>query len=274
MDLKSQLAPLYHRLLPTSILQMDPTETLATCDNCLMSQPAAQKTKEWYQPDLKCCTYYPFLPNYVIGNLLEESPEFVKKRLHDVIDQQKYALPIGVVAPISYQVEFNNRTLGEFGQRRDWLCPYYDQSSNRCGVWLHRGSVCTTYYCKSNYKARGKKYWQLLGDYLSYVEMALMEEALVQLDFSPRQVSELVSFLNCYSGTEEELQSDRLSPAVAKSLWNGYYEEQPHFYQRCSEIVQNLALRDFKELLGPQGQSLEKDLRTSYKNLKPEGRTK
>lgn len=258
MKLSDQLPPVLARLLPSAIMELNPIETKATCSACAMA-PNKTRRKYPYRADLKCCTFHPWIPNYAVGELLGSQSETTahgREVLRKKIRRREYALPLGVVPSVRYQVEFNGRQAGEFGQREDWLCPYYVKSSQSCGLWRWRGSVCTGYHCVSDYGRPGLGFWGRLEGYLAYAEMALMEECLVNLDFSPRQISDLLGYLNRSEGTARELRSWVLPEQVARRLWNGYADDQEGFYLRCAEIARGLTPAGFYEFMGERGELL------------------
>ena len=266
--LKHQLPRIYEKILPTQILQMNPTETLATCDQCAMNVPTQ---KIWYKPDLKCCTFHPFMPNYLMGAIFtnfDQLPVVTQNQILKKIENREYVLPIGFVPPVSLQVEFNQRVDGDFGQRRDWICPYFNREQNNCGIWRNRGGVCTSFFCKSDYGEKGIEFYEQLGNYLNYVEMCFMEEALIRLDFSPRQLSELLSYINRHEATAKEMKSPFMDEKLARKLWNGYYEDQIGFFKKCFEIVQNLTSEEIEEGMGELGLRQQKLLIKSYQKLK------
>lgn len=271
MKIKYQVPRLYEGLFPKDLLQMDPQETKATCDSCIMARPK-NRGEIFYEPDLKCCTFYPFLPNYVVGAILSDesgaAPSAVES-IRSKIKNREYSLPIGLVAPPSYQVPFNHRKKNEFGRREDWLCPYFNHEKQNCGIWRHRGAVCTSFYCKSSFGRAGIQYWDELSNYLTYVEMAVMEEALVMLDFSPRQISDLLGYLNRQEATKTELSSRRMPEKKSRDLWNGYYDDQEGFFRKCFLIAKELDRKSFKELMGEPGQQLENRLRKAFDKICP-----
>ncbi len=267
MILKYQLPQVYGGLLPRELLDFDPQETKATCNNCAMSRPQ-NRAKVHYAPDLKCCTFHPFLANFMVGALFyEQSSTEAHRIFRDKITRREYALPLGLVAPVKYQVEFNHRKENEFGQRADWLCPYFNLESKNCNVWRNRGVVCTTFFCKSSYGKKGIKFWEQMSNYLWYVELALLEEALVMLDFSPRQVMTLLEYHNRFKGTVAEKKTSVIPEKKSRELWNGYYDDQEGFYKKSYDIVANLDKKAFHELLGEQGQDLEEQLFTLLPQL-------
>jgi hypothetical protein len=271
MKLKYQVPRIYEGLLPRDLLQMEAQETKATCDHCVMAKPQ-NRGEIFYKPDLKCCTFYPFLPNYVVGAILSQESLSAPSALASIrnkIAKQEYSLPLGLVAPPNYQVAFNHRKKNEFGQREEWLCPYFNQEQQNCGIWRQRGAVCTSFYCKSSHGVKGLRFWAELSNYLTYVEMALMEESLVMLDFSPRQVSDLLNYLNRQEATKTEMKSPRLPESKAQKLWNGYYEDQEAFFKKCFQIVTDLDKKSFQELLGDTGRQLEDRLRKAFDIICP-----
>lgn len=266
MKIKYQVPRVYEQILPKDLLQMDLPETKATCSACIMARPKNQG-RIFYESNLKCCTFHPFLPNYTIGAILTEPAQISAGALAAIqnkISKSEYSLPMGLVAPVGYQVEFNHRKENEFGQRDDWLCPYYNRELQNCGIWRHRGAVCTSFHCQSSFGVRGQNYWAELSNYMTYVEMALMEEALVMLDFSPRQISDQLEYLNRFEGTASEMKSSRMPLKKARQLWNGYFEDPETFYKKCFQIVSNLDKKAYRELIGEPGQRLEENLRKAF----------
>lgn len=262
MQLKWQLPHIYSKIVPAELLEWDPQETLATCDACAMAKPQ-KKRAPFYEPDLKCCTFHPFIPNFMVGAVFAEEKESeaaARDLLRDKIKRREYSLPIGMTAPLKYQFEFHAREKQDFGNKREFLCPYYQKETDRCGVWRHRGAVCTTFFCKSVHGKPGLTFWKQFGDYLSYIEMSLMEECLVYLDFSPRQVRDLTEYLNRAEGTAQEARSWVLPEAKARTLWNGYFDEQEAFFRKCWKLVNEWPAEHFHELLGEYGELLTHEI--------------
>lgn len=264
MKLKYQLPEIYHRFLPKALLEKELYETKATCDDCAM-QKGRTKTRITYRADLKCCTFYPFMPNYLIGALLSDSRTSVHGRaaIDEILKLGRGCLPIGFVAPVTYQLDFETRKDKLFGNHQPWLCPYYDKKMQNCGIWRNRGSVCTSFICKSSYGKKGMSFWRSLGDHLSYLEMALAEEVLAELAFSPREVSEQLRYLKVQPRDlhEEPISiRDHWTPSQLAGAWKDWVSEKEALYLRAYEIVSQLPSARFEELLGDLGRNLESDL--------------
>lgn len=254
MKFRHQLPRIYSQILPKRWLDVSVLETKATCDDCAMSPK--------YEKHLKCCTFEPYLPNYIVGEILSYDDQYpeVRKKLKDRIRRREFTLPLGVVPNFKFQIEFNNRQPTDFGKRQDWICPYYDTGAERCYIWRLRGSVCTSFYCKSNRGERGLKYWDQVKEYLSLVEMTLAEELLVDRGFSPRQISEQLGYFNKKIGSEFEKKQTALNGSEWKKVWDGYDDDVEGFYIECFKRAQKWGRLDFKQALGPSSARLERFL--------------
>ncbi len=263
-----QLAPLYQGILNPKILKINLNETKATCHDCLRSKKCSS-LKEYFRADLKCCTYQPFLPNFIVGAILSdpEISEPTKKLITDRIESDQFVLPIGLFPSFSFQVEFTNRDLHQFGQTESWLCPFFNKVENQCNIWRYRGSVCTSYYCESNHGAKGKKFWKNFESYFSYFEWGIMEEVLVYKDFSPRQISDQLQFLGVREATEKEMAMQSIPPQAAQKYWNGYYEDKVKFFKDSYEFVLALKRKNVNEIKGSQGNILEDEVMKSYSSI-------
>ncbi|OFZ31949.1 MAG: hypothetical protein A2622_11970 [Bdellovibrionales bacterium RIFCSPHIGHO2_01_FULL_40_29] len=258
MQIKSIIPALYNNLLSTKVLNLSAVETKATCQNCLRSRD--KRFAYTYKSNLKCCTFHPYLPNFAVGALLSTKEKTVGiEKLESKILSREFALPIGVMAPYDYQLAFLSKNEEDFGNRADLLCPYFSAEQNQCSIWEYRGVVCTSFYCRSDYGQDGQKFWAVMSDFLSYVEMALAEECLVQLDFSPRDLSDQLMYLNKRDFSLSEQTQHQLDEVTDRKLWNGY-DSKIEFYQKCFAIVQKLDRNQFKEILGEQGLELESEV--------------
>ncbi|MFN7730013.1 MAG: hypothetical protein ACK5P7_12715 [Bdellovibrio sp.] len=269
---KHKIPELYHAAFPQQLLDQGDRleEKKATCENCAMApENRPPKAKVTYQKQLKCCTFEPYLPNFVVGALLTHEDRFQHgiKQIRRKIAKREYALPLGLLPSVKFQVQFNNRKAWEFGNREDWLCPYYVKTTQSCGIWKYRGTVCTTFFCQHDAGAAGQRFWESLSNFLSFSEMALMEDLLAELDFSPRQVSELLDYMNRIDGTAIEKSTHQMPEALFKRLWNGYDSDLEGFYKKCYEKAKGLSRPQFQEMMGSFGLTLESKMLRRLKAL-------
>lgn len=261
------MSSIYSNLLPQEILNLSVQERKVNCSSCYRSS-FQYKGPYPYKSTLKCCTFHPYLPNYLVGGILLDSRlEIAQKILQNSIPKKIVALPIGLLPPLAYQKRFQSKSKEDFGQKKILLCPYYNKDLNNCSIWPYRGAVCTAFFCQSSYGLAGKQFWKSYRDYLSYVEMAMQEEVLIQRGFSPRQVSEQLEFIN-YDFKESELHKKGAHEMDQwiKNLWYGY-ESHDLFYIQAYKIAKKVKPKVLEELMGELGERLKAQVLKSSNHL-------
>lgn len=237
------------------LMESEVVETLATCDSCAMSpEHRGPRAKITYRADLKCCTFDPWVPNFMVGAILEDpnvSPAGVAA-VRAKMKSIEECSPLGLRASTQFQRRFLRKDEHEFGNREDWLCPYFDRQNSNCGIWKYRGNVCVSFFCKSNAGARGLMFWSEFGDFLHLLELSVMEECLVQLDFSPRQMSELLPLIDRQTHLEHR-KLPPVTPEEYRRIWN-HYDSPEEFFRKCYRIASGLKPKDLRELLGESGE--------------------
>jgi hypothetical protein len=224
------LPPLYARWASEFLGGAIPAESAATCNDCAMlsgergtARPAAAP---FFNPDTKCCTYLPGLPNFLVGRMLaDDSPEFARGRatLEARLTAGTAVSPRGIGRDAAYDLLYVTRGKSLFGRARSMLCPhYFDEGGGPCGIWRHRAAVCATWFCKYVRGAVGQRFWQALHRRLSAVEGELSV-------WCARQLGELGE----WSGRERE------------------------FFQECARLVEALHWRDVERICGPDSNGCE-----------------
>ncbi len=178
----------YQSLLPEIFFCPIPQESLATCGNCVMCSEQAFSTpvdSELYNPNTKCCTYYPTLPNYLVGGLLadnESCHDEGRRRLLEIIRKRSGVSPLAVAMPPWYRLLYENNH-GAFGRSERLLCPFYLGESGLCSLWKFRNSICFSYFCRHQAGLTGFQFWNGVRDYMVEVESILACLALRKLGF-------------------------------------------------------------------------------------------
>jgi hypothetical protein len=267
MNLDQVVSPFLSEYVKQKFGVVSVEEKKATCGDCLCSKPE-RGNLPFYRKDLKCCTFQPFLPNYVVGALLEEGSGWVKELIEGKIRQREYAMPMGLFVPVRYQVAFNRRGETDFGNREEFLCPYFDHAGQRCGIWRHRGSVCTSYFCVSDRGEAGLRFWELLGEYLHVCEMVLAQDCVVSMGLPPECIDGQLEYINCATGTDEELASDSMSEVLFQNQWSEWSGSAEDFYRGCSKYVRELGVKGLEELLWEEAGELSGMLREQIAYLK------
>jgi hypothetical protein len=166
--LSSTLPPLYAAWMHQMLAGPIPEETQATCANCAMcakaGDPPANSTL-FFHPQVKCCTYLPRLPNFLVGRLLaDDDPDFAPGRItvEERLQRGVAVTPLGFGRDAVYTLLYQQGANAAFGRSRALRCPHYIEEGGRCGVWKHRESTCATWFCKHVRGAVGMQFWQVL----------------------------------------------------------------------------------------------------------------
>ena len=90
--------------------------------------------------------------------------------------------------------------------------------------------------------------------------MSLAEDNLVVLDFSPREISSQLAYLNMKEWSASQKKQRALDKNEYKKLWNGYFDEQKDFFVKTYLFVRDLDRKYFSEAMGFQGEQLTEKL--------------
>src|SRR5687767_5199250 len=78
------LPPLYEAWIDQLLGSAIPPETVATCHDCAMLPRAGEEVvpgEDRFSPRVKCCTFQPSLPNFLVGRILsDEDPAMAAGR--------------------------------------------------------------------------------------------------------------------------------------------------------------------------------------------------
>lgn len=243
--------PIYQRWLSEK-LAGQVRESKATCDRCAMVKPEGLTRDQGpFQDNLKCCTYFPFLPNLSVGALLEQNSSAFRLRFEQA-KAQGLLLPVGLY-PTPERQRLMEERRDEFGQRADMLCPFFDARTSGCSIWFHRPAVCTTYFCKSDYDEVGFEFWADVEDDLNHFEWVMATELFGRLGLAEEEMQACRDLMSTRPG----LERDQL---VEKSwgVWRGREEE---FYLQAWNESHKISAHEVDEMMGEESLELEETLR-------------
>ena len=255
----SALPPLYAGWMDALLAGPLPQETKATCERCAMcSIPSALSSGDTlvFNPQIKCCTYLPVLPNFLVGRiLLDDDPVLAQGRATVEARLQKSVAvsPLGLARADLYTFLYEHSPEA-FGQSAALRCPHYLQESGQCGIWKHREATCATWFCKHERGAVGMHFWKTLRQLLSAMESNLARwcvlklevgtEALEQLFPPPKRAIALTFDGNDLDGT--------MDPTVYRTLWGTWAGREREFYQASAALVNSLTWQEIRALCGPE----------------------
>ena len=274
------LPPLYATWMDQLLAGPIPAETDATCSDCAMcSTEGGPQTRSelFYNPEVKCCTYIPTLPNYLVGRMLgDEDPNFVfgRKTVEERLRAGLAVTPLGLGMPPTFTFLYAQTAGRAFGLSKTLRCPHYlSEEGGRCGIWKHRASVCATWYCKHVRGAVGAKFWASLNQLLSAVEQSLSHWCVYELEievealsllFPPRSV-----FKNDHQLDHRALDGT-VDPRMYELLWGKWLGREAEFYQEATRLVNGLDWKEIVSLGGTEIKVRERLVRDAYSRLMSE----
>ena len=162
----AELPALYRPWIEALVGGAIPAESEATCDRCAMLAPVSGPAAGdlFFDPRSKCCTYVPALPNFLVGGiLLDPTPESAAGRasVEARIVAGVGVTPAGLEQPPAHGLLYQSAP-DAFGRTLSMRCLHYRSETGTCGIWRHRPSVCTTWFCKYVRGAVGLRFWTAL----------------------------------------------------------------------------------------------------------------
>jgi Fe-S-cluster containining protein len=243
---RGMLPPVYQPLFEPFFDKDKVKETRAECEKCSMCNHGepAPVPMEYFRSDTKCCTYWPQLPNYLVGAILADpSPEQEegKKRLRKIIASRKAVTPYWVSRPGRWQLLLSAYG-NAFGRAGSLRCPFFDQEHPEasCTIWRHRETICMTYYCKYNGGQRGYDFWVAFKDYLAQVQASTVRFATDAID-----TSLINPQLNLKDLTVEEIDDEPPKDSDYARWWGKWVGHEEEFYIKCYEWLASVPREQF-----------------------------
>lgn len=242
--------PLYeHWLRPR--LHVVRAEKLATCDDCAMVNPVGvTRDPGPFRADLKCCTYFPYVPNFGLGAMLQTDAAGARVRFAAAKAQGLF-LPTGLHAAAEREVLQSEAGYDAFGKDERLLCPFHDRQRSRCGVWLNRPGVCATYFCKTE---AGFPYWQDVEAYLNHFEWGLANWTTERMGVDEERIEMCKAALSIEESGEER-------DYFLRAAWGADFGQEESFFRRALETARGISDEELAALIGDRGTELELRIR-------------
>lgn len=260
MKIRAYLPKIYDFLPPFFDSEIEETE--ANCSEC--NNP---ESSDYVYP-YKCCTFYPNIPNYLVGGILQSSNKKAKEIIQKRIEERHSVNPYGIYKPKKLALIYNQANKEQvFGKSEQLLCPYYSiNNKGLCSIWKHRSNKCSTYYCRYNQGISGNEFWDTLKKYLKHIEESLSEYAVykvfgsgnypkIKSEYDPDNELSLVDI-------DEEMKD-----AEYEKVWLSYHGEEALFYKKAFHIVKELTAQKLSHILGIKGKTLLENCKHAYKGL-------
>jgi len=275
------LPDLYAKWMEDALGTELPAEPRATCHDCVMckgaAQPAALAREIRFSPISKCCTYVPLVPNYLVGQIIKDhsdEAQFGRTQLLERLKNRVGATPVGMVVD-AHSARIFDRLVekDQFGRDDSFRCPYYNPDGGLCGIWRHRNSVCSTWFCKHERGAIGRRFWLSVSRLLQHVERELATYCVFKLGVDQSAVNELFyadgqqrSLKDMHTYLEDD--KGRMDNAVARLLWGQWYDKEETFYGACADLVGDLPWSSVLHIVGTQTSVLTHHARQAFEPLR------
>lgn len=237
---------LFDRWLNQAVSGAITNEERASCLNCGMTdgscweRPQALAT---FHPDTKCCTYTPALRNFQIGAILADtSPEmaFGRDTLRERLKAKVGVTPLGFTWLADYEARYDDLE-DEFGMHPEMRCPHYIEQGGLCGIWRHRNSVCSTWFCRHEDGHRSLAYWEAVRGFFEDVEHVLMWHAMQQMGVEGEHFDLLQDVDNPKINLNGEKKVTRKR---REKVWGHWIDHEEAFFLGCHDVVANMSWDD------------------------------
>jgi hypothetical protein len=245
--------------------------TIARCARARARDGSPCCAAFFFDPVVKCCTYVPDLPNFLVGGILSDTDPAtdagrgtVERRIADAIG----VTPLGLMKSPVHALLYRNSS-DALGRTRTFRCPHYIEDGGRCGVWRHRNSVCTTWFCKHLRGQVGYTFWRSLLHVLGQVEGELAHWCVLELQLGDDAMRHLMA--SGWDGGADAITGDTLDhkvdPEAYARIWGAWRGREHAFFTRCAELVRPLSWADVLAICGPEARVRARLTQESYRRL-------
>jgi hypothetical protein len=277
-DEMNGLPPLYAGWMAELLDGGIPVETEATCESCAMCGSgvgAAAPGQVRFDPRTKCCTYLPTLPNFLVGAVLaDEDPAAApgRRSVGERIARGIGVTPLGLARTRTYDVLYDAAGMAGFGRNLTLRCPHYVDATGGCGIWRHRNSVCTTWFCKHGRGVVGERFWGRLRSLLAAIEHDLSLWCVLELGLEAEAVARLIAPTS--PGPDRTVPVDDLDgrpdPQLA-AVWGSWHERKEELYVECARRTAAMTWADVARVSGPKVALAAQVARAAHRELTDEG---
>jgi len=271
MNIIDKFPAIYAELLPDFFHSAIHEESMATCDDCYMCPKPGQPldpTRKYFSPELKCCTYYPKIPNYLVGAILsDDNPVFDegRRKILDRISNYIAVTPQGLLRPLEFSDGQQDDEHG-FGLDKKLLCPYFNSRNKKCSIWMIVPPICATWFCVHMGHGYGKEFWKAIRIYLHHVEQELTYYALQQLYFAPLNIFEYSFDTFDYDPIPQPFLNNDKTEANDEysTLWEAWAGREKELYIETFHIINKLTKNEFEHICGIKQSILMQNIQDKY----------
>lgn len=231
-----------------------PDEPRASCDACPQCALGGNQRPQHlatFNPRTKCCTYLPLLFNFQVGRILADPrPDMEPGRasLRARLAGRVGVTPLGLLWPAAYTRAYDDEHDQRFGRDASLRCPHYrDEAGGLCGIWRHRNSTCSTWFCRYERGSVGQRWWEEARRWLALQEEAVARRCLAV--HSPGD--DAVRAILDGDGPHGRLDGDApITDAAWAAIWGRWRGQEEAYYRACAETAEAMTASERHALGG------------------------
>jgi len=217
-------------MLPEEFMWLKlPNERFTVCNKC-----HRVKTHN-YRADCRCCTYFPQIPNFLLGLALKDpnSEHLVKKLI-----ENGSALPEGSqFSPKQFYVSTKDFTDELFGKSTLISCPFIAHEAPACGIYPYRNSICATFFCETDHGDEGVEYWDKVQVLAGQIETSICQWVMDEIGLDAKSYIERMNSLSEKIDALSDPSSGSWSLSTRKFLWGEWFGRECEFFGKCADLV-------------------------------------
>lgn len=255
-----------------------PRETEASCLECAMCPKGERARTELdvtFNPATKCCTYIPYLPNFIVGRILTDDDPAASQGRTSVearIRAMTSVTPMGVGRSNADYRTYEESISHQFGRDSEIHCPHFlEKEGGLCGIWRSRPAVCATWFCRYVRGVVGMNFWKSMHHLLTELERALMRWCVLELGVDADAL-EFLFFSSREEGKQESfyaaLADPPVSPEAYRKAWGSWAGREREFYLEAARRVSDSSWARALAIGGSEIELLSRLARSAYRRMR------
>jgi hypothetical protein len=273
----SPLPPLYAGWLEALVSGPLPAQPLATCDSCVQAPggsggfPLGHPGS--FLPDIKCCGYTPFLPNFLVGRILRDDDPAAgggRASVEKRIDVKIAVTPLGLLRSIPHdQLYTHLMEHRRFGKEPEMRCPHYQPGPTaNCGIWKNRNSICSTWFCRHTRGAVELAFYQHISSLLGALEYAIAFHCALELGVSDEGLARLTPIRDGTGADKRRGHEFSFDPAIHSANWGTWAGREREFFVQSAALVDHLSTDDVLAIGGIDLRARARHVQAAYEKMK------
>ncbi|MBN2525976.1 MAG: hypothetical protein JXR76_06235 [Deltaproteobacteria bacterium] len=209
-----------------------PAERIIDCANCNMVHT------DGYRMDTKCCSYFPQIPNYMLGLALKDPQS---RALVERVIADGHALPEGTVQNLSaLRVATAEYVADRFGKSELLRCPFLS-ATGECGIYAYRGTVCASFFCANDHGDAGDSFWDDFQNVVRQVEVILSQRAMTSAGIDSAGYHAYLDSIVDRIDEMGDAETGGAAEWVRRDLFGEFFKNEVAFFEACADfVIENL----------------------------------